>query len=138
MEKQKRFAFAIEKIQFLFFHILLLLIIIFKSYPSYCQNEVNTLLLKAVQSNDFIRVKSLVERGADVNTTDPNKASLLMWAAWNSNFEMVYYLVKKGADPARKGVIYVMNESGDTTGYLGSLVNIAATVDTGKGQLTAI
>ncbi len=85
-------------------------------------------LFTAVKDNDLAAVKQLVAKGANVNATDSNQATVLMWAAYKSDLPAVQYLVSKGADAKKKGVIYLNAEK---TGYYGNLLGIAA----GEGKL---
>lgn len=55
-------------------------------------------IVKAVKNNDLQSVKNLLANGADVNSTDNSKRSLLLIATNNSNIEMAKLLVKNGAD----------------------------------------
>lgn len=99
-----------------------ILLIIFLSNILFSQNQSvkDSLLFTAVKANDFEKVKSLVEQGANINSTDSNKATILMWAAYKSDLEMVKYLVEKGADYKKKGTIPILG------GYYGSLMAIAS------------
>jgi WD40 repeat protein len=92
----------------------------------YAQDALNERLLEAVKHNNLDSVKILLAQGADVNYTDSNKAPVLMWAAYKADLKMVKYLVSKGADVTKKGVI----DLGDG-GYYGNLTGIAA----GEGKL---
>ena len=69
------------------------------------QSPLDTLLLKAVKSNNLDSVKSLVQLGANVNYCDSNQAPIVMWAALKGDLEMVKYLVENGADVKKKGII---------------------------------
>src|SRR5208283_2232638 len=44
-----------------------------------------------------------VEAGLDINYNDPNKGTALMQAVHRDNFEIVRYLLEKGADPSIVG-----------------------------------
>ena len=90
---------------------------------SVAQSSLDTLLLSAVKSNNFDSVQLLVEQGANVNFCDSNQAPIVMWAALKGDLEMVKYLVKKGADVKKKGLIW-----DDTYGSFiyGNIVGIAA------------
>lgn len=55
-------------------------------------------LLKATQKNDIYSVKMALEKGANVNTIDENKRSLLLTATINQNKEMVELLLKYNAN----------------------------------------
>jgi len=69
------------------------------------QENLDTLLLQAVKNNNFDSVQLLVEQGANVNYCDSNQAPVVMWAALKGDLEMVKYLIKKGADEKKKGII---------------------------------
>ncbi|WP_430611769.1 ankyrin repeat domain-containing protein [Flavobacterium sp. JP2137] len=55
-------------------------------------------ILKSVQSNDVAAVSRALQAGADANTTDREKRSLLLIATHNSGIEMAELLLKYGAD----------------------------------------
>lgn len=89
--------------------------------------DLNTTLLEKVKANHLDSVKLLIDLGADVNYQDNNQATVLMWATYKADLEMVQYLVKHDADPKLKGAVYI-----DTSGsYYGNLLGIAA----GEGKM---
>ena len=55
-------------------------------------------LLDAVIGNDNPQAIELVRQGADVNKTQPNGWTPLLFALYNRNFELSRLLVEKGAD----------------------------------------
>lgn len=55
-------------------------------------------ILKAVEKNDVPAVEKALKNGADVNTTDKGKRSLLLIATNNRQTELAKLLVKHGAD----------------------------------------
>lgn len=55
-------------------------------------------ILKLVKRNDLAGVQELLNKGANVNTQDKNKRSLLLLATINKQVEMAKLLVKSGAD----------------------------------------
>jgi ankyrin repeat protein len=59
-------------------------------------NEEN--ILKAVKKNNLQMVAKALENGANVNTADNNKRSILLIAVNNKSFEMAKLLVEHGAD----------------------------------------
>ena len=71
------------------------------------QTDNDSLLFEAVKSNNLTVVKSLVDRGANVNAVDKDGGTILMWAAGKADLDMVKYLVKNGADYNKKGVIWL-------------------------------
>jgi WD40 repeat protein len=85
------------------------------------QDMLNERLLEAVKHNRLDSLKILVDQGADVNYTDSNKAPVLMWAAYKADLKMVKYLVGKGADYTKKGIISFEDGS-----YYGNLTGLAA------------
>ena len=56
-----------------------------------------TLLANAALHNQEFIVKTFVEAGADVNSVDSMGNTALSFAVGNDNFEMVQYLIEKGA-----------------------------------------
>lgn len=55
-------------------------------------------IVKAVEQNDSHAVSKALENGANVNTTDSQKRSLLLIATNNGNTEIAKILVQHGAD----------------------------------------
>ncbi len=111
--------------------ILLFAAFLFFSLCAKAQSFTEPALLSAIKENNFIKAKGLIEKGAAVNATDSNHASMLMWAVYKSDLQMVQYLVSKGANAKKKGVIYLDKEK---TGYYGSLVGLAA----GEGKIDVL
>ena len=83
--------------------------------------EQDLLLFKAVQENRVTDAKAAIEKGGDINFTDENNASVLMWAAWKTDIDFVRFLVEKGADYTIKGIIHITE-----TSHYGNLTGIAA------------
>ncbi len=77
----------IKKISFLFF--------VFFIVSS--NTTLDRSLIVAISKGDFLKVKSLVESGADVNTRYHKGKSALHWAVSSGNFKIVAYLLYKGA-----------------------------------------
>lgn len=70
-----------------------------KNQPS--MNEMMTQkedLAELVRKNDVAGIKNALEKGADVNTQDKNKRSLLLLATLGKQLEMAKLLAEKGAD----------------------------------------
>ncbi|MBF9220879.1 ankyrin repeat domain-containing protein [Hymenobacter ruricola] len=57
-----------------------------------------SLLILAVQKNDFATVKLLLDHNAEVDFRDAFNMTALMFAAHGGNTRMVSYLISKGAD----------------------------------------
>jgi ankyrin repeat protein len=55
-------------------------------------------LVRAAESNDFFDVQDLLARGADVNETDDDGNTALMYASTNVNLRMMRLLIDAGAD----------------------------------------
>ena len=106
------------------------LILLVLPFAVIAQSDLNMQLLKAVKQNDSVTVQLLLNLGADVNSCDTNGASVLMWAAYKSDLDMVKYLVDYGADYKKKWVIYLENQGG----YYGNLTGMAA----GEGKLNVL
>ncbi len=55
-------------------------------------------LLEAVKSGNIELIKLLIEAGLDINTKDSSGKTLLDHAIISANFDVVHYLINKGAD----------------------------------------
>jgi ankyrin repeat protein len=90
---------------------------------SYGQSNTDTILISAIKQNDIHLAEKLINQGANINAVDSNLASSLMWAAYSGSLPLFKYLVQKGADYTKKGVIYL-----DSTknGYYGNIMGISA------------
>jgi len=53
----------------------------------------------AMRGNSDV-VRQLVENGVDINAAQPDGATALQWAAYNSDEELAQFLLANGADPA--------------------------------------
>ncbi len=83
--------------------------------------EQDLLLIKAVQENRISDAKAAIEKGGNVNFSDENNASILMWATWKTETDFVKFLIEKGADYTIKGIIQITE-----TSHYGNLTGIAA------------
>jgi len=59
-------------------------------------------MLKAVNQRDSVKVSHLLQRGMDVNTTDPMGNTLLMLAARNGDFHILEVLLTNSANILKK------------------------------------
>jgi CHAT domain-containing protein/ankyrin repeat protein len=80
-------------------------------------------LINAVKHNNTAAVEKLISQGASINAVDSNLATPLMWAAYTGNLSLFKYLVQKGANYKKKGVVYLDSTH---TGYYGNIIGIAA------------
>jgi hypothetical protein len=80
----------------------------FKMNPDLCDNDGNSLLSLAVQSNSFQIVNYLINAGASVNNQNKSNNTPLHFALSFHNFEIADMLIKSGADEK------VKNKSGMT------------------------
>ncbi|MCX6165844.1 MAG: ankyrin repeat domain-containing protein, partial [Ignavibacteriae bacterium] len=87
---------------------------------SFSQNDLDKQLFEAVKSNNFDDVKILVEKGANVDALDKDSGTVLMWATYKGDLDLVKFFVEIGADCKKKGVIRTAN------GWYGNLLSIAA------------
>jgi ankyrin repeat protein/CHAT domain-containing protein len=106
-----------------FFKLLIISYLSFFSSAIFAQ-DMNIDLLIAVKRNELNEVKKLVEQGADVNFQDENQATVLMWAVYKADIQVVKYLVEKKADFTKKTGIIWLNDR--KTAYYGNLTGIAA------------
>lgn len=72
-------------------------------------------LMKAVEKGDAKNVASLIDRGLDPNSTDPNGNTILMLASRLGHQELVALLLARKADVARR------SPAGDTALMMASL-----------------
>ena len=72
-------------------------------------------ILAAVRDDHNDVVANLIQRGMDVNTSDPSGTTLLMVAAGNGNIELVEFLLRSGAN------ILIQNQYGDTAVAIAAL-----------------
>ena len=63
------------------------------------EKELKENLLHAVRTNSLDDIKKLIKAGADPNTSDNTRTTVLMHACENGWVEMVELLLEKGADP---------------------------------------
>lgn len=80
-------------------------------------------LIEAIKANNVKLAKQLIKKGAEINQTDSNGATPLMWAVLKSDLNFCKFLVAKGADPRKKGVIYLDSTK---TQYYGNYLGICA------------
>lgn len=66
------------------------------------QNRINNIFISAVCKGDMQTVKQMLADGIDVDVTDKDGRTGLMWAAFYGNLKMVKFLVEKGADINKK------------------------------------
>jgi len=64
--------------------------------------EGDTALMAAARTGKVDAVKALLDRGANVNGTNPRGQTPLMWAAAEKNAAVVKYLIERGADANAK------------------------------------
>ncbi|MFH1118907.1 MAG: ankyrin repeat domain-containing protein [Bacteroidota bacterium] len=84
---------------------LLLLTFLYNHLFSQNQDSLNILLLHEIKNAEIRQAKTLIGHGADVNFADTNKATCLMCSVYKPNLKMVKYLISKGADYTKKGII---------------------------------
>lgn len=83
-----------------------------------------SMLILAVQNNDFSTVKLLVSRGAEIDWRDNFKSTALMYAANQGNKDIINYLVNHGAD------INARDDQGNTV--------LSAAVEKGDNQVVQL
>ena len=69
----------------------------------------NNQLIGAVKSRDEGKIRDLLEKGADINATDEDGWTVLIYASNNGHLEIVRLLLEKGAN------INVTNQYGYTS-----------------------
>ena len=55
-------------------------------------------IIKAVNENNYIKTKELLEKGIDINTKDSKNRTLLMIAVYNNNYKISKLLIDNKAD----------------------------------------
>ena len=88
-------------------------------------------LIEYIKNNETEKAKVAIEKGADVNQTDETGATPAMWAADKGNLEILKFLVVKGADIHKKGLIF---SSIDPVLFYTTALNAAI----GKGHLETV
>lgn len=78
-----------------------------------------TVIYEAILNNRIENVKLLIQAGADINHKDLSGSTPLMTAAGIKNFDMVYLLLKSGADAQIKNrwgndLLWMLKEFGDS------------------------
>ncbi len=66
--------------------IIALLLVFLIPIPAIAQ-DINSELIEAAKNGDTVSIKALLEAGADVNTTDVNDRTALIWAAQKGHTE---------------------------------------------------
>ncbi|MCU0897267.1 MAG: ankyrin repeat domain-containing protein [Burkholderiales bacterium] len=80
-------------------------------------------LFRAVDTNNVLEVRSLIDRGMDANSTNAQGRTLLMQAAWDGHIEIVQLLLDKRAR------LNVRNPSGETAIMLAAMRGNLAVVE---------
>lgn len=83
--------------------------------------QIDTGLMKALKENNLNAVQNVIQKNIDINAKDSIGGTVLMWAVYYADLEIAKYLVNKGADFNRKGVIEL-----DSVTFYGNLLGIAA------------
>ncbi|KYR02884.1 hypothetical protein DLAC_00361 [Tieghemostelium lacteum] len=50
-----------------------------------------------IQNSEIEKIKILLEEGISINYKDKDEKTILWWAVFNKNYELVHYLINKGA-----------------------------------------
>ena len=105
-----------------YFPILLFLLLLHNVSATFSQTNKDSLLIEAIKAGKIDEAKKLVGEGADVDAVDENGATALMWAAYSTDLPFVKWLVEKGVDYRKKGLLYDKYDS-----EFGNILGIAAT-----------
>lgn len=98
MKKQEEIFLALKRNDFETIETCLKSTLFSKKADINCKNEHGkTLIISAVELNDFNMSKFLIDKGADLNLIDNNGKSPLWYAVENKNYEIVNFLIDKGA-----------------------------------------
>jgi hypothetical protein len=54
---------------------------------------------KTIRSNDLNKIKKYLDQGADIDSCDKNNKTILWWAAFHGNTELVSLLLERKANP---------------------------------------
>ena len=65
---------------------------------SFREIALNYIIINAAKKNTPINIQYFISLGADINATDSEKTSLLMWASYYGQISNVEYLIKAGAN----------------------------------------
>lgn len=82
------------------------------------ESQTRTVIWDAILNRRIENVSILIEAGADLSYQDKSGSTPMMTAAGVKNFDMVYMMLEKGADPLVKNrwgnnLIWLMKEYGD-------------------------
>ncbi len=84
--------------------ILSLLLTLFLFSCSSPPKDINSQLIEAAKEGNLDRIKLLIAKGADINTTDSRGGTPLHWAVYYGNKEIVNFLLMQGANPEKKDI----------------------------------
>ena len=91
--------------------------------PYFTSGQIDSTLLNAILANDISKVQIALDAGANLNATDKDGATALMWAIYKADVPIARLLVKNGAKTEICGLL--AREKG---GYYGNLTCIAADI----------
>jgi|GEM_PF-6855824 len=60
--------------------------------------DLNEILIEAAKDGNMLVLKTCLEKGADVNASDKDGLTALMWAALQGHLDVANLLIEKGAD----------------------------------------
>ncbi|MFC2130519.1 ankyrin repeat domain-containing protein, partial [Bacteroidota bacterium] len=104
--------------KFLKIHLFFVLVItLFLSNNLIAEENLDSLLIEAVNSKKFDLTKELIEKGANIEATNKNGSTPLLTASYYGNLDMVKYLISNNAD------IKALNEYGNSALYIASYSN---------------
>ena len=79
-----------------------ILILLLSLCPHAAYGDINAELLEAAKVGDTVKLKQLIDQGADVNAKTDKGTTALMWAAYQDHVEFVKVLIDSGVDVNEK------------------------------------
>lgn len=104
----------------------LILLLLLSVSPILIWAQIDSLLYEGILNNNLTQVEQALGNGVDINATDEQGATPVMWAVYKADVDMLKFLVKAGADIHKRGMILLEEEK-----YYRNLMGIAG----GEGKL---
>ena len=87
------------------------------------QEDLDIKLKQAMFTHDYAQARSLIEKGADPNTTNGWGAPFIYWCAEKGKTDLIDFALEKGAD------VHATNKTGETALHRAAFVGKAEIID---------